>query len=73
MTLIEEAARQLNNTLRSHRWFFAVGVGVNEGKPALFVYVTRKKGLGLPLAKEFNGFPVVTRKTGRPRIGDNPR
>ncbi len=64
---IDEAAVALDDKLRPHNWYCACGAGSNKGAPALFIYCTKRSHPMMHPPKDFEGFPVVVRKTGRPR------
>jgi hypothetical protein len=66
---IDEAAESLEKRLRGESWYTAVGVGTHEGKPALFLYVKRLRGVDLSMVKGgWEGYHVEVRKMGTPRV-----
>lgn len=68
MTL-EDAAKSLHARLHGAPWLTAVGVGEDAGTPAIFIYVKNLKTAKLDFLRDgWEGFPVVVRKMGSPRL-----
>ncbi len=66
---IDDAAQSLDRKLKRHPLFTAVGVGEENGSPALFLYVSDPKRFSLgDLKHGYNGFPVLLRKMGTPKL-----
>lgn len=65
----EEAAKSLAEKLRGAPWFTTVGVGEQEGRPVIYLYV---KTLNIPtlafLDNGWNGYRVAVQKL-LPRLG----
>lgn len=66
---IEEAAKLLQARLQEFPWLTAVGVGEAEGTPCIVVYVKSRKDAKVDFLRDgWEGFPVVVRKMGSPRL-----
>lgn len=61
----DEAALTLSEHLRRHQWLVAVGIGELENGPALYVYTTKITLAVLSLPKEWEGYKVIRRISGR--------
>lgn len=61
----EQAARQLDATLREYPWFVSVGTGETAQGTTLFVYVKSSRGPATSkIAKNWKGFRVMIRPVG---------
>jgi hypothetical protein len=68
MTL-EEAAKLLQAHLHAAPWVTAVGVGEENRTPCIVLYVKTLSGVNLDsLRQGWQGYPVVVRKMGSPRL-----
>ncbi len=68
---IEEAASDLSETLVSTDWVWAVGVGKvgSDRRDAIYIYGNMKNWQAKRFnLKEYSGFPIVKRQSGRPRM-----
>jgi hypothetical protein len=66
---IEEAADALQERLRGAPWLTAVGIGEYEGAPCIYLYVKSLKQADVSSLKDgWEGFHVVVRKAGSPRL-----
>jgi hypothetical protein len=66
---VEEAATLLHSQLRAFPWLTAVGVGETQGTPCIVIYVKSLNSADLDFLKDgWEGFPVVVRKMGSPRL-----
>jgi len=60
-----QAARYLADAWRGAKWLNTVGVGKDNGRETIFIYVKRPPPKKLPLLREVaREFPVVVRRTG---------
>ncbi len=65
---IADHARALAKALRGASWFNSVGIGQEDGKDCIFVYVVKSPPANNPeLSNTVKRYPVVIRKTGRVR------
>jgi hypothetical protein len=65
---IQAAAESLREKLQAAPWFTMVGVGEQEGRKCIFLYVKSLNSVPPELLKNgWQNFPVVTRKMGQPR------
>lgn len=62
---INKAAETLDESLRQHDWFVAVGVGQENKSDVLFVYVTSQKRAAVD--EQWSGWPVVVQVSGLPK------
>jgi len=61
----DDAADLLHDRLHEEPWFNMVGAGIHEGRPAIYLYVKRMRGIKLPFTNgEWEGFPVLVMKLG---------
>ncbi len=68
MTL-EEAAKSLRVRLEGAPWLTAVGVGEEKGVPGIVVYIKSVKAAKLDFLNQgWEGYPVLVRKMGTPRL-----
>lgn len=68
MTL-EDAAKLLHAQLQGSPWLTAVGLGEDKGTPCIVVYVKNLKGADLEFLEQgWQGYPVLVRKMGSPRL-----
>jgi hypothetical protein len=65
---VHEAAKTLHERLEGEPWLTAVGVGKEEGRDCIFVYVTAARPeLLAHIGSEWWGYPVVVRRMTFPR------
>lgn len=67
---LKAAQEELNDEVLGHPGVAGTGIGLDDGKPCLKVYLSSEQG-GRDLPARVRGFPVVPEKTGpfRPREG----
>lgn len=64
----EEAARDLDATLRRFPWYLSVGVGETKDRPVLLVYIKSARNPEVRnIAKTWGGFEIITRPVGEIR------
>jgi hypothetical protein len=62
---IHEAAEKLAAHLRWASWLTAVGVGKQDGRDCIYLYVKSPKRADIAFLDEgWEGFPVMIRRTG---------
>jgi len=66
---VQEAARVLYERVRERPWFTAVGVGKEQGRDCIVLYVRRRdpEVSGLD-SQDWLGYPVVVRKASAPQL-----
>ena len=65
----EQAAILLQLHLQGVSWMTAVGVGEENGTTCIVVYVKTISGVNVDFLRQgWNGYPVVVRKMGTPRL-----
>jgi hypothetical protein len=64
MTNIKQAATELQKHFGRPPWLSSIGVGSEDGHPAIIVFVVSFPKVGNPIPEEWEGFPVVTRLFG---------
>jgi len=69
---IHEAAQSLYTQLRQYPWFVTVGIGVENGRDTIMVYVSSFKEKEIEFFRNgWNGHPVVIRRSGFPKATDS--
>lgn len=65
MKTIEEAADALWKEIYEMPWYTAIGQGVHDGQPAIFLYVNGNEGLlRQAYVDGYQGYTVIVRRTG---------
>ena len=62
------SATRLHEQLVGQPWYIAVGIGAQEGRPALYLYVTATVPARKQVGKFFESFPVLIQKSGQFKI-----
>jgi hypothetical protein len=69
----EQAANELTEQFQSLPWFTAVGVGIKDQEPCLYLYVKSQREVPEYLVHDgWRGYPVEIRRMGTPRINSKP-
>ena len=61
---IKQAASELQRRFGRPSWLSSIGVGSEDGRPAIIVFVVFPPTVGDPIPDEWEGYPVVTREFG---------
>jgi hypothetical protein len=70
----QQAAKRLDQRLRSYPWYMSVGVGATSGGEAIFVYVKSLRHRELTSLDEgWMGYPVFVRAVGAVKAGGRER
>jgi hypothetical protein len=64
MTDIKQAALDLQKHFGRPPWLSSIGVGSEDGRPAIIVFVVFEPRIGNPIPDEWEGYTVVTRLFG---------
>jgi hypothetical protein len=65
---IDQAAKELDSTLRGFPWYVSTGIGASDFGQTIFVYVTSARSPGVSrIQKHWMGFPVKITPVGKVR------